>query len=190
MTQPNWADMLAGESLLAWLTRTDTDRDWAQDPESGVITARLGATGTEEAGFTLRPMFTEEWWQAERDRVLGVKHALPLPPVWTDLTHATMGETVALANGLDVAGPLSGVIVVITGHPPGAGVFGFGDQRSWGHAGACMFRTGEGAYEWPISLGPQTQIITPRSMQVSEGARFRVGSGYEGTVTPWLASGG
>jgi hypothetical protein len=130
--------------------------------------------------------------------VLTIKEALaglPSPaefvaPVWTDAAHATMGETVALANGLDVGGPMSGVIVVITGHPAGAGVYGFGDIRSWGHLGACAFRDSEGHYEWPISLGPENQLITPRSMQVALGARFRVGSGYTGTVTPWLASGG
>jgi hypothetical protein len=121
---------------------------------------------------------------------LAIPQGGPVPPVWVDADHATVGETVALANGLEVVGPLSGVLVVITGHPAGAGVYGFGDMRSWGHAGACAFRSAEGYYEWPISLGPENQLITPRSMQVAGGARFRVGSGYTGTVTPWLASGG
>ena len=116
--------------------------------------------------------------------------ALSNPPVWTDLDHETVGDSIALSDGLDVSGPLDGVLISITAHPAGAGVFGFGDMRSWGHAGAVAFRSDRGDYEWPISLGPQNQVITPRSMRVAAGARIRLGSGYQGTVRPFSASGG
>ena len=112
------------------------------------------------------------------------------PPVWPGAAGVDLGTPVALADGLDVVGPLHGVLIAITGHPAGAGVFGFGDMHSWGHAGAVAFRTDEGDYEWPISLGPENQVITPRSMAVAAGARLRLGHNYTGTLTPWTLAGG
>jgi hypothetical protein len=113
-----------------------------------------------------------------------------VPPVWTTTDQETLGSEQALVDGLDLSGPMDGILIAITAHPPGAGVFGFGDMRSWGHAGAVAFRTDRGDYEWPISLGPQNQVITPRSMRVAAGARVRLGNGFHGTARTFSASGG
>jgi hypothetical protein len=113
-----------------------------------------------------------------------------VPPVWPGEGHVTYGDSHALSNGLTITEAMHGVLVHITEHPPGAGVYGFGDMRSWGHAGACAFKSDHGEFEWPISLGPEDQIITPRSMGVAAGCVLRVGGGYGGTVVPWTITGG
>jgi hypothetical protein len=106
-------------------------------------------------------------------------------PVWPGVAGATLGAPVALADGLILDGPLDGVLVHITGHPPGAGKYGFGDLDSWRYLGAVLFISDNGQAEWPTQIGPESGLITPRSMKRAASAVIRLGTGFSGTATPW-----
>jgi len=113
-----------------------------------------------------------------------------VPPVWIDEAHATVESSVALADALELTGPLDGVIVSITDHPSGAGKFAFGDQRSWRYVGAVVFQNDRGDWEWAQPIGLEAQLITPRTMQHASAARFRVESGWQGTVRAFTVTAG
>jgi hypothetical protein len=191
VTKPNWSDMLAGETMLAWLQRTDTDRDWTADEITGRPVAHLGARYTQEFGFFIRPTFSEVYFAAARDRQLGLPTSeTVVPPVWPGLDRVTVGTPVALVDGAVVPGPLDGVIVDVTDHPTGAGRYAFGAISSWRYLGAVLFVADNGAAEWPISIGPESGVVTPRSMVRAASATVRLSGAFTGTVTPWLITPG
>lgn len=115
---------------------------------------------------------------------------IAVPPVWIDEAHATVGDAVALADALDISGPLDGLIVNITDSPSGAAKFGFGTTKSWRYVGAVIFQSDRGDWEWAQPIGLEGQIITPRTMQHAAAARFRVESGWQGTVRAFTVTAG
>ena len=178
--------MVAGESLLDWLNRTDTDRTWARYLDTGGVYAQLGPNGTPEAAFTLHPAFTEDEFARARDRVLGVP-ATPSTgaPVWPGLANVTLGEPVALVDGLVVDGPMDGVIVDVTTAPTRVGQRVIGGQYFDYNSGEMTFGTDDGYLEPWVYTGFRKAIFTPRTMQQAAHAYFRVLAGAAGTVTPW-----
>jgi hypothetical protein len=116
--------------------------------------------------------------------------AATVPPVWIDEAHADVGESVALADAVELTGPLDGVIVTITTAPSGAGKFAFGDLRSWRYVGAVVFQNDRGDWEWAQPIGLTDQIVTPRTMQHASAARFRLESGWQGTARAFTVTAG
>lgn len=106
-------------------------------------------------------------------------------PLWPGVADVTLGDSVALTDGLVVTGPLHGLLVTVTGHPPGAGKYVFDDVDSWQHVGGVVFCTDNGYYERAESIGLQQQVLVPRTMEVAGSAIFRVNAGWTGTVRPW-----
>ena len=191
MTQPNWADMLPGESLLAWLTRTDTDREWAVNPDSGLLEARLGPIGTDEHGFTLRPVFAEEWWGRERDRVLGIPPPQPLvPPIWPGADKVTLGEPVSLAPSLTITTPMDGILVSITATNPSFTYFyTYDGLKGYRSIGSLTFLTDSGQAEPFHALNFEQAVYCPRTMRRAQGVKMFTDHGLVGTVTPWTITG-
>jgi len=186
VTQPNWQDMVAGESLLDWLNRTDTDRTWSRYLDTGAIYAKLGPNGTPEAAFTLHPAFTEDDWARARDRVLGVPTTPSTgAPVWPGLADVTLGISVALVDGLVVDGPMDGVLVAVTTAPTRTGHRVIGGKDLWYGMGEMTFGTDNGDLEPWVYMGFASAIFTPRAMNSAAHAYFRVLGGAGGTVTPW-----
>lgn len=112
------------------------------------------------------------------------------PPVWIDEEHATIDSPIALSDGLIIEGPMDGVLVTITGSPSGATKFTFGETDSWRYVGAVIFETDRGDAEWSQPIGLEAQIVTPRTMQHASAARFRVSSGWTGTVRAFSVTAG
>jgi len=108
------------------------------------------------------------------------------PPVWPGIADVTLGTPVALSDGAVITGPLDGLLLNVTGHPTGSGKFAFGGYRSWRYLGAVLFISDNGDAEWPSQIGPEQQVITPRSMKSAASAVFRLNAGFTGTVTPWV----
>lgn len=190
MTQPNWLDMVPGESLLDWLNRTDTDRVWEQDEASGVISAHLGPIGSQERGFTLRPMFTELEWEKQRDRVLLIPSDKPLvAPVWPGADLVTLGEPWSLVNDLEIESPMHGVLVSVTTPPTRTGLRSIGGRPMDYGVGELAFRTDNGEAEPWQYMGFRDAIYTPKTMAIAGGVLFRVLGGAGGTVTPWTITG-
>lgn len=106
-------------------------------------------------------------------------------PVWPGLANATVGAAVALSDGLEILGPLDGLLIAITGAPTRAGRFAFGDTNSWRYCGAVVFRSDRGDYEWNHPIGLDSQVVTPKCMVSAAAARFRLEGGFSGTVRPF-----
>lgn len=111
--------------------------------------------------------------------------AEPHVPLWPGLAGASIGASVALEDGLEIVGPLDGLLVHITTTPARAGRYAFGDQSSWKYVGAVVFRSDRGDYEWNHPIGLDSQVITPKCMTHAAAARFRLESGWSGTVRPF-----
>lgn len=109
----------------------------------------------------------------------------PATPAWPGLANVTLGDSVALSDGLVVTGPMHGLLFTITGYPPGAGKYVFGDVDSWQHTGGVIFCTDNGYYERAESFGLETQILVPRTMEQADSAIVRLNGGWSGTVRPW-----
>jgi len=111
-------------------------------------------------------------------------------PVWPGLDAVTLGTTLDLVDGLVVPGPLDGVILEVTGHPARAGAYKYGTVNAWRWLGQILFRDSDGRGEWPISIGPEKGVVTPRSMARAADAVLRMDHPFTGTITPWLTAGG
>ena len=103
-------------------------------------------------------------------------------PVWPGIAGVTLGAVVALANGLVVAGPLSGVLVVVSSVPTPISYYPFGAIKSFVRAGAVIFTSDNGDSEFPQPLGPDDEVVLPKLMSSAASATFRVASGIVGTV--------
>lgn len=128
-------------------------------------------------------------WPANRSAGGTPPAAALVAPVWPGIAGASLGTAVAISDGLVVEGPLDGVLVNITGHPAGAGKYGFGDVDSWRYLGAVLFINDNGQAEWPIQMGPEVGVLTPRSMKRAASAILRLNGGFTGTITPWTIVG-
>jgi len=186
MTQPNWSDMLAGESMLDWLNRTDTDRTWFLDPSNGTPIARLGPAETTEYDFWLRPNFTQQQYEAERNRATDTERTPLVPPVWPGADNVTLGTPVALAPGVTIEEGMDGVIVHITAVDPKQMFFTYDDVKAYRHIGALAFFSDEGDLEMWQTLGFVDAVYTPRSLEHAAGVKLMTPGGTEGTVTPWV----
>jgi hypothetical protein len=135
--------------------------------------------------YTLRARVTS----AEFANIVSVMYPEPpavlVPPVWPGSDKVTLGTPLAMSDGLSIPGPLAGVVLTITGHPAGAGKYGFGGFLSWRYLGAILWIADNGKAEWPCQIGPEEQIVTPRTMQIAASAVLRLNGGFSGTITPW-----
>lgn len=111
--------------------------------------------------------------------------SVKVPPMWPGLAGVTLGASVALSDGLSVAGPLDGVIVKITSVPNPIGYYGFGGRKSFVHVGGIIFLDDNGEAEQSQPLGLDDEVIVPRAMTGASSAVLRLKSGVVGTVQPW-----
>jgi len=186
---PDLYTPIAGETLMAYLVRTRGYYDWEDGDGTTEPFAIVEGLGEGRAPrHTLRPRLTS----AEFAQLVGGLFPAPVPvmapPVWPGLANVSLGTQLAMADGLEIPGPLDGVLVDVTGHPAGAGKYGFGGFLSWRYLGAVLFFADNGTAEWPCQIGPEQQVVTPRTMQRAASAVLRLNGGFSGTITPWTIS--
>lgn len=109
-----------------------------------------------------------------------------VPPVWPGVENVTIGESLTLSDGLTINGPMHGLVVAVSRIAPGGGGYEFGSVKSHSHVGGVIFCTDRGDYERSQSLGLQTQILVPFTMEQAESAILRLNGGFSGTVRSWL----
>ncbi len=97
----------------------------------------------------------------------------------------TLGTQVALSDGLEITGPMHGLVIAITSAPAGMGKYMFGDVASYVHAGAVIFASDRGDFEYPQNIGLESLVVCPKTMQVAASAMIRLHPGLSGTVRPW-----
>lgn len=174
--------ILAGDTLLSWLTR--------ENP--GAVVSWYGGTGAQVAihmgtGDDIQDFLTSI---IDADFQIIKRELFPLPaisgaPVWPGLANVTLGTPVALADGLELDGPLAGVIIDITGVAPPVSFYPFGSLKSYVRAGALLFLSDNGDAEFPQPFGPQSEVVLPKAMITAGSAILRVTSGVTGTATPF-----
>jgi hypothetical protein len=186
---PDLYTPLPGETLMEYLVRSRPQYEW----EDGDGTTEPFAV-VEPGEFDQRPRYTVRSHVTSAEFAAAVKTIWPtpplvgLPPSWPGAENVTLGTPLAMVDGLEIPGPLAGVVLEITGHPPSAGKYGFGGFLSWRYLGAVLFIADNGAAEWPCQIGPEEQIVTPRTMQIAASAVLRLNGGFSGTITPWTIS--
>lgn len=173
---PDWSAILATDTRLSWLTRTEPRFTWAEDPTTHIITGyRTAGTGT--------VTFTFDMSEAEFDTLVGVVGKAA--PVWPGLASVTLGTPVALSENLTVAGPLDGLLISVTTPPSGLGRFVVGGHTWWFRAGHVAFVSDNGDVEaWQYLTWDQA-LYVPKTMAHAASALVRVLAGAGGLATPW-----
>lgn len=174
-------DILPGETLLANLTRQNPSWlvSYFWPPQT-----QVALSPTDGTNITWITTIDEAGWRLYYE-ALYPSGANDIAPIWPGIDLVTLGATVSLVDALLIAGPLAGVIVVITSVPTPISYYPFGSIRSYVRAGAVLFTDDNGDSEFPQPLGPESQVILARSMAVAASCSFRVPSGVVGTVTPF-----
>jgi hypothetical protein len=166
-------------SILAWATRVYPSVTWHSAGPWTVWEWDAGAS---------RPPWVIDLNEAEFKALQATPSGsnVVVPPVWPGLANVTLGTSQALADGLVIVGPLSGVILSITGVPPATPFYAFGTRLSYKWLGAVTFVDDNNQAEEAQPLGFDHLIITPRKMAQAASAVLRLKSGTTGTVQPFL----
>lgn len=179
---PDYTDIQSDDTVLSWLTRTETTRTtWQADANTGFCYS------TDLVGDEYQYQIWCTLTDAELLRLGGFGGAVASGgvPVWPGLAGVTLGDAVALAEQVTVDGPLDGVIVSITGVPNNRSGWTYGADEAYIKIGALTFETDNGDLEAVQALGFTSAIYCPRTMQHAAGCRLRCPPDVTGTVTPW-----
>jgi len=177
---PDYADILAGDTALSWLNRTDTvyGGTWLYDANIGLCyTTTFGSSPHPDRVICLL-----HDWQ------LGITTAAIAAPVWPGLAAVTLGSPVALSPDLELAGPMDGVLLTITTPPSGLGKFEIAARTWWYRLGQIAFVSDNGEVEPWQYLAWDQSVYCPRQMIQADAALIRCLAGAEGTATPWTVT--
>jgi hypothetical protein len=168
-------------SILAWATRTEPFYVWA-------------LLNQQVVSYT-NTLISDAWWIAdisqyefEQWRAGNVGKVTTAAPIWPGLANVTLGVTIALADGLNVPGPLDGVIVHITSVSYPISFYPFGTLKSFVKVGGLVFVDDNGQGEMAQPLGLEDDVVCPRTMVQADHALLRLQTGVVGTITPWVRS--
>lgn len=177
----NPSTILATDTLLSWLTRESGFTPWSLGAGLSHYVHTIPAITNP---FTLVCLLSVQDFKRLQAAVLATSTFTA--PVWPGSANVTIGASQALADGLLIPGPLDGVIVHITSVPIPIGFYPFGPIKSFVRAGAVAFVDDHGEAEFPSPLGPDNEVICPKTMAQAAHAYLRLPSGVIGTITPWL----
>lgn len=179
---PDYADIQADDTVLTWLTRTETTHQpWSQDASTGFCytTVLVGEEYQNQIWCTLTDA---ELLSLGGYGGAGVTTTLPL---WPGLAGVTLGTPVALSSNLTVAGPMQGVLINVTEVPDKGGRFTVGDNSWYFNVGQISFVTDNGEAEPWQYLSWKDAIYTPKTMHAAASCLIRWLSDAAGTATPW-----
>lgn len=197
--QPDWSLWLATDTPYSFLNRTQAAFSWSLTGPGGVNDGRTAwkqIISLPDRETWLRSNFTEieatiqaASSAASMDVGEGIIPSLPAaPPVWPGDSLVTLGTPAALVDGMEITGPMSGLIFAITGEPARFQKYDFGDVTSYSRVGQVIFATDDGAYERSQTFAIDTQIIVPVTMAEAASAIVRLNFGWTGTVRTWIKS--
>jgi len=181
---PDWAGVLADDTVLSWLQRTDTSGLVWTDSGRG-----LGAWATlydslSNAVGQVVPLFTEETFDSLRPAPPSPPSIL-VPPIWPGAANVTLGTLYDLAKTATISEPMDGVLVVISGFPNYSYKYQYDDIPSYRHIGGLSFFDDQGHSETYQGLGFASAIYTPRTMRRAAGVRYFTDHSPVGTIQPW-----
>lgn len=178
-------DIHADDTVLSWLTRTDTSgREWQLDEVRGLVYTETNLSGENHTRITCR--LTDADLQAIRaGYAAGGTLVANVPPIWPGVAGVTLGSSVPLASSVTLTGPLHGVLVAVTTPPSGLGLKNIGGNNYWYRLGEITFASDNGDLEPPQYLGFESALYTPKSMTEASAAYLRVMGAAAGTATPY-----
>lgn len=178
-----------GDTVLSFLTREYPLFDWTT---TGPVPAALAGTvwlWEENATDGYRCVLTDADMRVQnvpgQIETITVDVTNITAPVWPGLAGVTVGAAIPLSNGLEVSGPLHGLLFTITSQPVQPQVYHFGAVNSWGRVGQVIFCTDRGDYERSETFALDQQIVVPKTMKEADSAIIRLNAGWGGTVRPW-----
>jgi hypothetical protein len=182
---PDWGGLVLGETLLAWLVRTDPDQTWTADETTGEPVSPAMHPPNSWTQFRIRPAFSSAQFSAMIPPAPVPPLDPPTAPVWPGIANVMLGTQTTLTDGNVIDEPMDGIVVNITSHPDHAGQYGFGETVSYAHVGAVIFRSDNGEWESAQQIAVEQHVLCPKAMRSAASATLRVNGGYGGTVTPW-----
>jgi hypothetical protein len=173
--------ILASDATSAdWLLRVYPTVPWQPIYQNGCLS--LADVGSTNWNWVV-DLPIDKWLQLKAN--LGLLPGSVSAPIWPGIAGVTLGTPATIAPGLVVAGPMSGVIVAITGTPAKTGFFDFGTSPSYRNLGAISFQDDNGEQEPPQNLGFAAQMYVCRTMVSAANCLVRVVGGVTGTITPF-----
>jgi hypothetical protein len=176
--QPDWANILAYDTLVSWLVRTCPDFSWTTDASGENVIGYLTSLYEPEA-----PHFTPRLTQTEWARVYGARAAKA--PIWPGIDGVTLGTTVPAAASTVLEIPMDGILWVTTDYPPARSRWGAAPYYSVYHTGRLAFITDNGDLEPFQYMGWQNAVYVPQTMGRAAGVVVFLEANIEGAITPW-----
>jgi hypothetical protein len=167
-------------NLRAWLERVYSTLAFTWD-ENGY--AQFRTTGS--AGAWL---YTFKWSEADFQAYKAGKFRPPRrgAPVWPGFSNAILGTEVPLTDGLNLTGPMDGLLVYIASVPAKYPVWNFSRGFvSYRYLGAISFISDNNDAESPQLLGFNDAVYTPHTMVQAAVVQARLVPGVVATCQPF-----
>jgi hypothetical protein len=190
--ETDWADWDGSETLVAFLTRVQSYFEWSDAGPAGFSVPGMAfAHIPGYSGLKWRCLVTEgdlplrsgRLWDALKGLSIG------LPPIWPGLSGVTLGTPVALDQGIEVVGPLHGVLLDITGMERLIPYATAGPFKTYRNLGRFLFYNDDGWQEdWRGVPSDHCQLL-PERMAIAGGWWGSFYTGVTGTATPFTIGG-
>ena len=180
---PDVRNILVTDTLLTWLNREAGHYPWTMDDTGFAMTDVQDVDSSWRFVCLLSPQefaHLKPGWPS-----VSVANVAPL---WPGLAHVTLGDPIALSDGLIVSGLMDGVIITLSDVPTTRGRYVYGDLTAWLNIGALVFQDDGGQVEAHQPLNFVDQVYCPKTMVHAAYCKLRVGLGVVGTVTPWIVT--
>jgi hypothetical protein len=175
----DWSDILAGDTRLSWLTRTEPTWTWHADTFTGAVYTEVDDDTSPKRRFTFS--LTEREFQ---QFAVGAVSAGG-PPIWPGVDLVALGEPVNITESAIVDGPMDGVVVTINATKPGSGKWEVDPFVSWFRGGYLIFLSAEGHADTTQYLGPSDMVYCCLTMKRAAQVVVRLNAAADVTVTPW-----
>jgi hypothetical protein len=176
---PDYAAILADDTRLSWLQRSDLDHYWIAHPATGEPVGTAGDGDPLSAGFYFCLI-------SESEFVALATAKLKLAPVWPGLAGVTLLEPTVLTETGIVTTAMDGILLTVDSGPGGAGQWGVGDFRSYYRAGYVVFLDADGHADTTQFIGPADHVFCPKGMATAAAVVVGLNKATQITVTPWI----
>lgn len=183
----DWSDWNGEETLLTFLTRMDPTHTWTHLGPGGYDTPAIcwAKMVGDETGASLWRCLVQESDLPLRSGRLWSALRTQLPPIWPGLDGVTLGDPVALDQGVEVVGPLDGVLLDITAMERLIPFQSMGPYQTYRNLGRFAFYNDAGWQEdWQGVPSLHCQLL-PRQMHRAGGLWLAFYTGVTGTATPF-----
>lgn len=181
---PDWADIGAEETRLAWLQRTDLGNTWTADETTGEPRA-FWLDAEDNIIAAIWPNFSEAEWLAWRGGEVPTPDTTPTAPVWPGTDNVTLGTPRNLDTGLTITTPMDGVLISITAVDQYKTWYMYDTEKAYRHVGSLAFFADNGAIEQYQVIAFTSGVYTPLHLEHAAGVLIRTAAGTTGTATPW-----